>query len=78
MKVTRSQQSYRIFSIKRRGRLFQARPCVPGVYLLSELFTISSGKGKIMERPKELLQKCWRDPRIEKTALFTMLEKRLA
>ena len=29
---------YRIFSIKRRGRLFKTRPCIPGVYSNPRLF----------------------------------------
>lgn len=55
-----------------------ARPCGHGVYLLSEFFTISPEKDKIIKRPNELLQKCCRDPRDERDNIqFTILERKL-
>ena len=50
-----------------------------GLVFISEFFTISFEKNKIMKHPKELLKKCWRDPWDEKDNTdFTTLERKLA
>jgi len=38
---TRPRQKYRIFSIKRRGRLFKTQPCRRGIYSGPSIYLLS-------------------------------------